>query len=135
MGEKTFLVGVWMERGEGKKLVGPGCFLPNPTKMFFPQNREKTWWGFWISWLIKMLNVTCTWVSSSSFFMCFLGHVASPFLFFSFLFSFFFFSFAFLDVATYFFFFFFFSFDFLGCEHDSCFVFLFFVFIYFFFFV
>ena len=34
-GEKTFLVGVWLEEG-GKNVVGPGCFLPSPTKMFSP---------------------------------------------------------------------------------------------------
>ena len=31
---KTFLVGVWLEGEEGKKLVGLGCFLPEHTKMF-----------------------------------------------------------------------------------------------------
>ena len=31
---KTFLVGVWLEGGEGKKLMGLGCFLPRHTKMF-----------------------------------------------------------------------------------------------------
>ena len=31
---KTFLVGVWLEGEEGKKLVRPGCFLPRHTKMF-----------------------------------------------------------------------------------------------------
>ena len=29
MERKTFLVGVWLEGEERKKLVGPGCFLPN----------------------------------------------------------------------------------------------------------
>ena len=40
MGNKTFLVGVWLEGGERKKLVGPECFLPKPTKMFSPKWRE-----------------------------------------------------------------------------------------------
>ena len=44
MRRKTFLVGVWLERGEGKKLLGPRCFLPEPTKMFSLQNREKNEW-------------------------------------------------------------------------------------------
>ena len=40
MGRKTFLVGVWLERGDEKKLVGLGCFLPRITKMFSPKWRE-----------------------------------------------------------------------------------------------
>ena len=44
MGMKAFFVGVWLEGGEGKKLMGPKCFLPGPTKMFSLQNREKTEW-------------------------------------------------------------------------------------------
>ena len=34
MGRKTFFVGVWLEGGEGKKLVGPGIFSPGPPKCF-----------------------------------------------------------------------------------------------------
>ena len=34
--KRTFLVGIWFEGGEGKKWVGPGCFVPGPTKMFSP---------------------------------------------------------------------------------------------------
>ena len=44
--EKTFLVGIWLEGGEGKKLVMPTCFLPGLTKMFYLQNWEKTRQGF-----------------------------------------------------------------------------------------
>ena len=39
--EKEFLVGVWLGEGGG----GPGCFFPGPTKMFSPQNGEKTMRG------------------------------------------------------------------------------------------
>ena len=42
MGEKTLFMAVWLERGEGKNLMGPKCFLPEPVKMFSPQFREKT---------------------------------------------------------------------------------------------
>ena len=31
---KTFLVGVWLEGEERKKLLGPWCILPGHTKMF-----------------------------------------------------------------------------------------------------
>ena len=41
---KTFLMGVWLEGGEGKKLVEPTCFFSRPTKMLSPQNEEKTEW-------------------------------------------------------------------------------------------
>ena len=44
MGMKAFLVGVWLEEGEGKKLVGPKYFLPEPIKTFSLQNGEKTKW-------------------------------------------------------------------------------------------
>ena len=44
IGIKTFLVDIWLEGGEGKKLVGPRCFLSGPTKMFSLQNGEKTEW-------------------------------------------------------------------------------------------
>ena len=37
-----FLVGVWLDGGEDKNLVGFGCFLPKPTKMFFTHIGEKT---------------------------------------------------------------------------------------------
>ena len=40
-GKKISLVGVWLEGGEKKILVGPGNFLPSSTKMFSPQNGEK----------------------------------------------------------------------------------------------
>ena len=33
MGRKIFLMGVWLEEGEGKKLVGRRCFLSGLTKM------------------------------------------------------------------------------------------------------
>ena len=35
MRKKTFLVGVWLEEGEGKKLMGPRCFLSGSIKIFF----------------------------------------------------------------------------------------------------
>ena len=41
MGRKAFLVGVWLEGGERKKLVGLRCFLRNPTKIFSLQNGDK----------------------------------------------------------------------------------------------
>ena len=46
MGEKTFLVGIQLERGErgGGGIGGHECFLPGPIKMFSPQNGEKTEW-------------------------------------------------------------------------------------------
>ena len=44
MGIKTFLVGVWLEEGEGKKLVGLRCFLSKFIKMFFLQNGEEIQW-------------------------------------------------------------------------------------------
>ena len=34
MRKKTFLVGVWLEEGEGKKLVVLRCFLSRPIKIF-----------------------------------------------------------------------------------------------------
>ena len=34
MRKKTFLVGVWLEEGEGKKLMGSRCFLFGPIKIF-----------------------------------------------------------------------------------------------------
>ena len=37
MEDKTNFVGVWLERGEEKKLVGPRFFLFGPTKILFPQ--------------------------------------------------------------------------------------------------
>ena len=37
-----FLVGVWLDGGKEKNLVGFGCFLPKPTKMFFTHTGEKT---------------------------------------------------------------------------------------------
>ena len=33
MGRKIFLVSVWMEGGDGKNLVGLGCFLSGPTNL------------------------------------------------------------------------------------------------------
>ena len=42
-GKKISLVGVWLEGGEKKILVGPGNFLPNFTKMFSPQNGGENW--------------------------------------------------------------------------------------------
>ena len=44
IGIKTFLVCVWLEGEEGKKLVEPRCFLSRPTKMYSLQNGEKTEW-------------------------------------------------------------------------------------------
>ena len=44
MRRKTFLVGVCLEGGKGKKLVGSRCFLSRLLKMFFLQNREKIEW-------------------------------------------------------------------------------------------
>ena len=40
----SFLECVWLEGRGGKMMVGPGYFLPGPTKKFSPQNEEKTWW-------------------------------------------------------------------------------------------
>ena len=37
-----FLVGVWLDGGEEKNLVGFRCFLLKPTKMFFTHIGEKT---------------------------------------------------------------------------------------------
>ena len=42
-GKKISLVGVWLEGGEKKILVGPGNFLPSSTKMFSPQNGGENW--------------------------------------------------------------------------------------------
>ena len=36
------MVGIWLEGGEEKKLMGPGSSLPGPTKMFSSQNGKKT---------------------------------------------------------------------------------------------
>ena len=44
IGRKFFLVGIWLEGGEGKNLVEHRCFLFRPTKMFSLQNGEKTEW-------------------------------------------------------------------------------------------
>ena len=41
MGMKTFFVGVWLEGGEGKKLVGPRCFLPGLLKCFLSKIERK----------------------------------------------------------------------------------------------
>ena len=41
MGEKVISVGVWLERGEDGILVGPGRFLPRPTKNQSLQFGEK----------------------------------------------------------------------------------------------
>ena len=38
---KTFFVGVWLEGGEGKKLVGPECFLPGLPKCFLSKMERK----------------------------------------------------------------------------------------------
>ena len=38
---KTFFVGVWLEGGEGKKLVGPRCFLPGLLKCFLSKIERK----------------------------------------------------------------------------------------------
>ena len=38
--KKTFLVGIWLKGGEGKKLVGFKCFLSGLTKMFSPKLKE-----------------------------------------------------------------------------------------------
>ena len=39
MRREYFLECVWLERGEGKKMQGFGCFLPRPTIKFSSQNR------------------------------------------------------------------------------------------------
>ena len=39
--ERVFLVDVWLGAGEKKKVVGPGFFVLEPTKMFSPENGEK----------------------------------------------------------------------------------------------
>ena len=38
MGMKTFLVGVWLGGGEGKKLVESRCVLPGSSKIFSLQD-------------------------------------------------------------------------------------------------
>ena len=45
MRKENFLEGVWLGGEEGKMIVGPWCFLPEPIKKFSPQNGEKTGWG------------------------------------------------------------------------------------------
>ena len=42
MRRENILEGVWLEGGEGKNVVGLGCFHPEPTKMFSLQIGEKT---------------------------------------------------------------------------------------------
>ena len=61
MGRKTFFVSVWLEEGEGKKLMGFRCFLFRPTKMFFVQNGETTEWEESDRYMTKMPMCTCTW--------------------------------------------------------------------------
>ena len=40
---ENFLEGVWLGGGEEKNVMGgSGVFLPEPTKMFSPQNGKKT---------------------------------------------------------------------------------------------
>ena len=41
-GEMMFLICVWLERREEKKLMGSECFLLGSTKMFSPKIGEKT---------------------------------------------------------------------------------------------
>ena len=41
MGRKTFLTGVWLEEGEGKKIGRLGCYLPRPTKCFLSKMERK----------------------------------------------------------------------------------------------
>ena len=42
MRSENFLVGVWLEGGEEKNVVGSKCFLLEPIKMFSSQNVKKT---------------------------------------------------------------------------------------------
>ena len=41
MRSENFLVGVWLEGGEEKNVVGPKCFLPDPSKCFLSKMQRK----------------------------------------------------------------------------------------------
>ena len=41
---KTFLEYVWLGKEKGKQMMELKCFLPEPTKIFYLQNGEKTEW-------------------------------------------------------------------------------------------
>ena len=57
--------------------MGPRCFLPGPTKIFSPQNKEKTKWGWIFSRLTKMPMCMCTWLFQVAyiFFSSSLGNI------------------------------------------------------------
>ena len=55
-GGKEISLSVWLDGFVEGKLVGPRCFLPEPTKMFSPQIGEKT--GVIMQAMLQPMNFT-----------------------------------------------------------------------------